>query len=280
MSTLASSLSPLTSSSYDDALDTFALSTNTINSSNAAQFTSATTTNTKASSSSTSATSSSSTSPASVSTENASSTSGCAALSSKVNIQQQQQKHKSSDQMNSSLVCSLCMNRLTAPKLLNCLHSFCRQCLNVRATGECGDMNVFSIDCPKCKQETIVPNGIDSLEDDYVMQNILDMIAIEEMILDCTSCKTDEKAVARCADCASFLCSNCVSAHQYMRCFENHCVVKFQDIIRKFKKMNESSMPMMNDASLLRTKERRASYCTSSSSSSSSSTCSNSSNEY
>lgn len=106
------------------------------------------------------------------------------------------------------------------------------------------------------------------------------MIAIEEMILDCTSCKTDEKAVARCADCASFLCSNCVSAHQYMRCFENHCVVKFQDIIRKFKKMNESSMPMMNDASLLRTKERRASYCTSSSSSSSSSTCSNSSNEY
>lgn len=159
MSTLASSLSPLTSSSYDDALDTFALSANTINSSNAAQFTSATTTtNTKASSGSTSATSSSSTSPASVSTENASSTSGCAALSSKANIQQQQQqqKHKSSDQMNSSLMCSLCMNRLTAPKLLNCLHSFCRQCLNVRATGECGDMNVFSIDCPKCKQETIV----------------------------------------------------------------------------------------------------------------------------
>ncbi len=62
------------------------------------------------------------------------------------------------------------------------------------------------------------------------MHNMLDMTAIEEMQLDCTSCKTVEKAMARCADCAQFLCPNCVSAHKYMRCFENHKVVKFEDI--------------------------------------------------
>lgn len=73
-------------------------------------------------------------------------------------------------------------------------------------------------------------NGLESLEDDYVMNNILDMIAIDERMLDCTSCKTEEKAVARCSDCAEFLCPNCVSAHQFMRCFENHVVVKFDDI--------------------------------------------------
>ena len=77
------------------------------------------------------------------------------------------------------------------------------------------------------------PNGVDGLEDDYVMNNMLDMLAIEEMILDCTSCKTEDadcKAVARCANCAQFLCTNCVSAHKFMRCFENHRVVRFDEI--------------------------------------------------
>lgn len=62
------------------------------------------------------------------------------------------------------------------------------------------------------------------------MHNILDMIAIEDKMLDCTSCKTDEKAVARCSDCAHFLCPSCVSAHEHMRCFESHLVVKFDEI--------------------------------------------------
>ena len=109
-------------------------------------------------------------------------------------------------------------------------------------------------------------NGIDSLDDDYVMQNLLDMIAIEEMILNCTSCKTIEKAVARCADCAEFLCQNCVSAHQYMRCFANHRVVQFKEILETFKKLNEAT---------INNTERRVSGC----SNSSSSACSNSSNE-
>jgi len=113
-------------------------------------------------------------------------------------------------------------------------------------------------------------NGVDLLDDDYVMHNLLDMVAIEEMILNCTSCKTIEKAVARCADCAEFLCQNCVSAHQYMRCFANHHVVQFKEILQSFKKLNE---PILNSQQT----DRRASDC--SSSSSSSSTCSNSSSE-
>lgn len=172
------------------------------------------------------------------------------------------------EQQNTFLLCNICNKKLIEPKLLNCLHAFCRLCLVVKTTNECGDIQPLAIDCTKCNQETIIsgPNGVDSLDDDYVMQNLLDMIAIEEMILDCTSCKTDEKAVARCADCAQFLCPNCVSAHQYMRCFENHHVVKFQEIINSFKKLNETDR---------RNVDRR----TSCSSNSSSSACSFSSNE-
>ncbi|CAF0717899.1 unnamed protein product [Brachionus calyciflorus] len=125
------------------------------------------------------------------------------------------------------IICQLCKNKLKEPKLLNCLHVYCKMCL---ATQLYDNSNI--IKCFKCKQDTMVnPSyGVDSLEDDYVMHNILDMIAIEEKLLDCTSCTTDQKSVARCSDCAQFLCPNCVSAHQFMRCFDNHQVVKFDEI--------------------------------------------------
>lgn len=65
---------------------------------------------------------------------------------------------------------------------------------------------------------------------DYVLMNILDMSAISNTSVECTSCKTKEYAIARCSDCANFLCPNCNTAHQFMRCFENHHVVKFEDL--------------------------------------------------
>lgn len=72
--------------------------------------------------------------------------------------------------------------------------------------------------------------GVSSLPNDYVLTNILDMSAIESKAVLCTSCKTKEKAVARCSDCANFLCPNCNTAHQFMRCFENHHVVSFDEL--------------------------------------------------
>ncbi|RNA13251.1 brain tumor -like [Brachionus plicatilis] len=137
--------------------------------------------------------------------------------------------HKSlhSSNHHESLVCRLCKNRLREPKLLNCLHVFCKMCLAGQSNP---DPNI--IKCFQCKQETMINplTGVDDLEDDYVMNNMLDMLAIEERTLGCTSCKSDEKSVARCAECAHFLCPNCVSAHQYMRCFDSHRVVKFEEI--------------------------------------------------
>ncbi|XP_012288137.1 brain tumor protein [Orussus abietinus] len=46
----------------------------------------------------------------------------------------------------------------------------------------------------------------------------------------CTGCKsTESDAVARCFDCANFLCPNCVMAHQYMHCFEGHRVLNLAE---------------------------------------------------
>lgn len=59
----------------------------------------------------------------------------------------------------------------------------------------------------------------------------------------CTCCKSKEPAVARCTDCSHFLCSNCNSAHEFMRCFENHRVVPF-DALRSSKEKTAVHKPI------------------------------------
>ena len=144
----------------------------------------------------------------------------------------------SSIKYSNDLNCPLCKKRLQEPKLLNCLHVYCKNCLIAHYLTENSQFSIQNqhqqqsqLTCPKCKQTTQISDqyDIEHLQDDHVLSNMLDMAMIEEQKLDCTSCKSEEKAVARCSDCAKFLCSNCVSAHENMTCFSDHFVVRFQN---------------------------------------------------
>ena len=132
--------------------------------------------------------------------------------------------------------CGLCSDKLCSPRVLSCLHVFCEMCLDKLPNAREGDVKSLIITCPICQQETPVSSkGAASLPCDYVLTNILDMSAIKNTSVLCTSCKAMENAVARCSDCANFLCPNCNTAHQFMRCFENHTVVAFDDLRRSDK---------------------------------------------
>ena len=131
------------------------------------------------------------------------------------------------EEINEDFLCQICDERLKMPKVLSCLHVFSQECLEKQLELENPDdpSQGGVIICVICGQETKVgPKGVAELQPDNVMVNLQDMEAIKKMRITCTSCKAKEKAVARCSDCANFLCPNCVTAHQYMRCFENHKV--------------------------------------------------------
>lgn len=123
------------------------------------------------------------------------------------------------------LNCNHCSEKMCDPRVLSCLHVFCFKCMETVASANEAS---GAVECPKCQQVTAVPPK--QLPRDHVLTNMLDMSAIASQAVLCTSCKAQEKAVARCSDCANFLCPNCNTAHQFMRCFEDHHVVAFEDL--------------------------------------------------
>ncbi|XP_041972621.1 brain tumor protein [Aricia agestis] len=143
---------------------------------------------------------------------------------------------ESSENGNQDQNCKICDNKLCSPRVLSCLHVFCEACIDKLMVNEAGDSLKYdlAVECPLCKQETKIPNGgASSLPSDYVVTNILDVSSMDQSVV-CTCCKSKEPAVARCTDCSHFLCANCNSAHEFMRCFENHRVVPF-DALRSSK---------------------------------------------
>lgn len=127
--------------------------------------------------------------------------------------------------------CPHCSERYHQPRVIHCLHVFCTPCLEKLSSEEPpGDREKNSgsnlqhiadlviIACPICGQETRV-RTITELPRDLVLMNLMDIDDIRALRMFCTSCKAQEKAVARCRDCASFLCPSCVTAHKFMRCF-------------------------------------------------------------
>lgn len=137
------------------------------------------------------------------------------------------------------------------PRILSCLHVFCEDCLQALVSkdgsslaassptscssssfdGGSDRLNSLILECPVCKQATSLgPKGVKGLTCDYIVTNILDLSNLESEHIACTSCKSKEEAISRCNDCANFLCSGCDNAHKYMRCFENHQVVRIEDL--------------------------------------------------
>lgn len=128
---------------------------------------------------------------------------------------------------NTNTKCALCNETFTIPKVLDCFHTFCQPCL------EKVQVAADKITCPEC--HVVTPLGSHSvygLMSDIAVSSILESYAVEANTnLSCTGCKSKEtNAVARCFDCANFLCPNCVMAHQFMHCFEGHRVMTLGEL--------------------------------------------------
>lgn len=148
-------------------------------------------------------------------------------------------------------LCPLCLQLIDDLKILPCLHSFCKRCIQ-KLSENCdtrSDLDVLTgvnlVKCPSCLQDAqgSDDSGFDSLPSNALINNILDVVGSHEEDFEngmtyeiqkpnfdghlCTSCNDGGKASSRCRDCKEMLCDGCVLAHQRVKLTKDHYIMRF-----------------------------------------------------
>ena len=73
------------------------------------------------------------------------------------------------------LNCSICLDTYTDPKILQCFHVFCRQCLVPLGVRDL--QGQLSLTCPTCRQATPIPaRGVAGLQSAFHINNLLEIL--------------------------------------------------------------------------------------------------------
>ncbi|CAH1782590.1 unnamed protein product [Owenia fusiformis] len=132
------------------------------------------------------------------------------------------------------LMCPICLDTVKTPKSLKCLHSFCEGCLDEWIQTE-KDSRKKNYPCPVCKCDTDIPNGgANSYRTNFTMKSMAEALErtkkqLNESSINCDICVQDDQhthAVARCIECAEYLCNTCDKSHGRMRSSKSHKHVK------------------------------------------------------
>lgn len=115
------------------------------------------------------------------------------------------------------------------PKLLECLHSTCQECVSKNL-----DPNLpLLIHCSICNRASQKHHIIDNhFITESANSELIDNSSLtgeqeaEKALLDikCSSCSDDASASSWCVDCSEFICENCVIAHQRLKITKDHTI--------------------------------------------------------
>ena len=128
------------------------------------------------------------------------------------------------------LTCAVCQSTYSDPRLLSCLHSFCKQCLSkLVGTSEVyggKGSNLCSIKCPLCRNEHILyaKTGVDDLMPHTQLTSRLECLESPAPLPSCGECE-EANVVSFCDNCQNYLCELCDQAHKRMASFKSHLLV-------------------------------------------------------
>ena len=142
---------------------------------------------------------------------------------------------KLEDQLN----CPLCLGTFTDPKLLQCNHIFCRDCLAKRM-----ELNSNELPCPTCQQVTPVPPaGVADLQPAFQTNHLLEIVCKhkegKQDVLYCSQHHNRELELY-CETCEELICFQCT--------IQQHNGHKYNLIGEVFEKHKQEIMSSLNQA--------------------------------
>ncbi len=81
------------------------------------------------------------------------------------------------------LLCGICLDFLSEPKVLSCAHSFCYGCLSqfVLIKKKTHKSYPLDLECPSCRQVTVLKTGsVDELSTNHNLKRLVDIVSEEE----------------------------------------------------------------------------------------------------
>ena len=129
--------------------------------------------------------------------------------------------------LEDQLTCGICLDSYTEPKLLQCFHVFCKQCLERLVVR---DRQEISLHCPSCRRSTLLPpTSVSGLQTAFYVNNLFEVRDTLEKVKEPqkTQCEKCKKRVASsfCRNCGQFICARCTETHQEWEEFSSHEVI-------------------------------------------------------
>lgn len=127
--------------------------------------------------------------------------------------------------------CKYCSKLYDEPKVLPCLHTFCKRCIGL-ITGE----NETSLFCPVCRSEVALPSkNLDDLQPNIIVVRKLeefDRQKLRQREEDCSGCENGHNMAShRCMECQEFLCDDCTLAHQRVKFTREHEILSLEKFV-------------------------------------------------
>ena len=142
-------------------------------------------------------------------------------------------EEKSLEELESEITCPICQEHYTEPKVLPCLHYYCKKCiLKLALRTQSGK----SFHCPECRCEATLPEGgVDNLKTAFFANRLKSKVttlqrAHGKVEVKCELCTASSNAEAFCRQCARFICRRCVQLHSEIQIFFSHEVASLEDL--------------------------------------------------